>query len=75
MDMTPEEIEQVEKDAVNDKAREEAVKKANEDKANLKASAKAKLVAGEALTQEESRYNRFIIIIEEINNGNHSSTK
>ena len=54
MDMTPEEIEQVEKDAVNDKAREEAVKKANEDKANLKASAKAKLVAGEALTQEEA---------------------
>ena len=54
MDMTPEEIEQVEKDAVNDKAREEAVKKANEDKANLKVSAKAKLVAGEVLTQEEA---------------------
>lgn len=54
MDMTPEEIEQVEKDAVNDKAREEAVKKAIEDKANLKASAKAKLIAGEALTEDEA---------------------
>ena len=54
MDMTAEEITQREQDDINNNAREETVKKANEDKANLKASAKAKLVAGEALTQEEA---------------------
>ena len=49
-DMTPEEITQVEADVItgnNIKTEEEA-------KADLKASAKAKLVAGEALTEDEA---------------------
>ena len=53
-DMTAEEIAQREQDNTNNTAREEAVKQAMEDKANLKASAKAKLVAGEKLTKEEA---------------------
>tara|TARA_R100000988_G_C3995358_1_gene165367 strand:+ start:654 stop:872 length:219 start_codon:yes stop_codon:yes gene_type:complete len=49
-DMTPEEITQVEADVIignNIKTKEEA-------KADLKASAKAKLIAGEAMTEEEA---------------------
>jgi len=53
-DMTPEEIAQREQDDINDKARQEANKKAQEDYANLKASAKAKLMAGEPMTEEEA---------------------
>ena len=53
-DMTAEEIAQREQDDINNTAREETVKQAMEDKANLNASAKAKLIAGEALTEEEA---------------------
>tara|TARA_R100000654_G_scaffold61573_1_gene88488 strand:+ start:793 stop:999 length:207 start_codon:yes stop_codon:yes gene_type:complete len=53
-DMTAEEIAQREQDDINNNAREEAFKQAIEDKANLKNSAKAKLIAGEALTEEEA---------------------
>jgi hypothetical protein len=54
VDLTPEEIQQRELDAI-----EAATRKAEEDTAKatkdaLKASAKAKLVAGEALTPEEA---------------------
>ena len=53
-DMTPEEEAQLEQDRADGLARQQ---KAEADKIaldNLKASAKAKLVAGEALTQEEA---------------------
>ena len=53
-DMTPEEETQLEQDRADGLARQQ---KAEADKTaleNLKASAKAKLVAGEALTQEEA---------------------
>tara|TARA_Y100000817_G_scaffold294218_1_gene267882 strand:- start:385 stop:591 length:207 start_codon:yes stop_codon:yes gene_type:complete len=53
-DMTAEEIAQREQDDINNNAREEAIKQAIEDKANLKASAKAKLMAGEPLTEAEA---------------------
>ena len=53
-DMTAEEIAQREQDDTNNIAREQAVKQANEEQANLKASAKAKLMSGEALTEEEA---------------------
>ncbi len=53
-DMTAEEIAQREQDDTNNTAREQAVKQANEEQANLKASAKAKLMSGEALTEEEA---------------------
>ena len=49
-DMTPEEIAQAEADVIttnNIKAQEQA-------KEDLKASAKAKLIAGEALTEDEA---------------------
>jgi hypothetical protein len=54
VDLTPEEIQQRELDAI-----EAATRKAEEDAnaqalADLKASAKAKLIAGQPLTQEEA---------------------
>ena len=54
MDMTAEDIAQSEQDAVNDVARKEAQDADDTAKANLKASAKAKLIAGEALTEAEA---------------------
>ena len=54
MDMTAEEIAEVEKNSEKDQATREQFQadiKAHED---LKASAKAKLVAGEKLTKEEA---------------------
>ena len=53
-DMTPKEIENYEKVKAESLAESENLKKAREDYNALKASAKAKLVAGEALTQEEA---------------------
>lgn len=54
MDMTAEEIAQREQDTINDTAKQQEIETARQAKADLKASAKAKLVAGEALTQEEA---------------------
>jgi hypothetical protein len=54
VDLTAEEIAQRETDAI-DFETQEAQRIANEEnKASLKASAKAKLIAGEALTEEEA---------------------
>ena len=54
VDLTAEEISQLEQE--NTKAEEErtAIENARTEKANLKASAKAKLVAGEPLTEAEA---------------------
>ena len=54
MDMTAEEIAQREQDTINDTARQQAEETARQEKADLKASAKAKLIAGEALTEDEA---------------------
>ena len=54
VDFTPEEETQLTTDATNSVAEEEAKQNAITEKENLKVSAKAKLVAGEALTQEEA---------------------
>ena len=54
VEMTADEIAEIETDRANEKdrlAKELADKEAKE---NLKASAKAKLIAGEALTEEEA---------------------
>ena len=53
-DMTPKEIENYEKVKAEGLAESENLKKAREDYNALKASAKAKLVAGEPLTEEEA---------------------
>ena len=53
-DMTAEEIAQREQDTINENTRKEAEETANQEKADLKASAKAKLVAGEPLTEAEA---------------------
>jgi len=54
VDMTPEEITQREADIARHQS--EATTKSNEEQAqkDLKASAKAKLIAGEALTEDEA---------------------
>ena len=54
VDMTPEEITQRESDIARHQS--EATTKSNEEqsKADLKASAKAKLIAGAALTEDEA---------------------
>ena len=54
VDMTPEEITQREADIARHQS--EATTKSNEEKskADLKASAKAKLIAGEVLTEDEA---------------------
>ena len=54
VDFTAEEIVQAEKDKENALAEEQAVAMARTNQANLKASAKAKLIAGEPLTAEEA---------------------
>ena len=54
MDMTAEEIAQREQDTINDTARQQAEETARQEKADLKASAKAKLISGEALTEDEA---------------------
>ena len=53
-DMTPEELAQAETDKQNAIAEDEAKETAKTNLANLKASAKAKLIAGEALTKDEA---------------------
>jgi hypothetical protein len=54
VDLTPEEIQQRELDAIEAATRKAEEDAAKEAKNALKASAKAKLVAGEALTLEEA---------------------
>ena len=54
MDMTADEIAQREQDTINDTAKQQEIETARQAKADLKASAKAKLIAGEALTEEEA---------------------
>ena len=53
-DMTAEEIAKREQDDINDNARKQAEETARQEKADLKASAKAKLIAGQALTEDEA---------------------
>ena len=53
-DMTSEELAQLETDKQNAIAEDEAKETANTNLENLKASAKAKLVAGEPLTEAEA---------------------
>ena len=53
-DMTSEEITNYEEVKTESLARSEVIKKAKENFNTLKASAKAKLVAGEPLTEEEA---------------------
>ena len=53
-DYTEAEIAQAQKDAIESKERAEREETARLNHANLKASAKAKLVAGEKLTEEEA---------------------
>ena len=53
-DMTSEEQAQWDKDTADSIAEREAEETAKTEKENLKASAKAKLIAGEALTEEEA---------------------
>lgn len=54
VDLTPEEIEQMEIDAANAKKQQEEAEAEAQRIADLKASAKAKLIAGKALTEEEA---------------------
>ena len=54
VDMTAEEIATPEESMANSQAQIAAEEQAKQDKKNLKASAKAKLIAGEKLTEEEA---------------------
>ena len=54
VDLTAEEISQREADIAEHKEKETAFKNSLTEKTNLKASAKAKLVAGEPLTEAEA---------------------
>ena len=54
VDMTAEEIATHEESMANSQAQIAAEEQAKQDKENLKASAKAKLIAGEKLTEEEA---------------------
>ena len=54
VELTAEEVSQRETDIANAKAEIEAEANARAEKENLKASAKAKLVAGEPLTEAEA---------------------
>ena len=54
VDMTADEIAQIETDKTNEENRIAQEKTDKETKDNLKASAKAKLIAGEALTEDEA---------------------
>jgi len=51
---TAEELAKIETDKNNAKAEAEAEETAKQEQADLKASAKAKLIAGEPLTEEEA---------------------
>ena len=53
-DMTPEEEAQLEKDRADDLVKQQQAEADKTALDNLKASAKAKLIAGEALTEEEA---------------------
>ena len=54
VDMSAEEISQRETDLADEQARATAQAEAKEAKDNLKASAKAKLMSGEVLTEDEA---------------------
>ena len=54
VDMTAEEIADIESIRAEEKIQRETEQAEQQAKADLKSSAKAKLVAGEALTQEEA---------------------
>jgi hypothetical protein len=54
VDMTAEELAQVETDIANTETRIEQEQADKEAKDNLKSSAKAKLIAGEKLTEDEA---------------------
>lgn len=54
VDLTPEEIQQRELDAIAAATRKAEENQAKADLEALKASAKAKLIAGQALTEEEA---------------------
>ena len=54
VDMSAEEIATHEESMANSQAQIAAEEQAKQDKENLKASAKAKLIAGEKLTEEEA---------------------
>ena len=54
VDLTDAEKSQLETDKVNGTAEIEALETAKQTQQDLKASAKAKLIAGEALTEEEA---------------------
>ena len=54
VDMTAEEIATHEESMANSQAQIAAEEQAKQNKENLKASAKAKLIAGEKLTEEEA---------------------
>ena len=54
VDMTADEIATHEESMANSQAQIAAEEQAKQDKENLKASAKAKLIAGEKLTEEEA---------------------
>jgi hypothetical protein len=54
VDMTPEEISQAERDVSKEQAEITAQANKKQEQADLKASAKAKLVAGEPLTEAEA---------------------
>ena len=53
-DLTAEEVAQIETDKVNSEAERVAEETAIQEQSDLKASAKAKLVAGEPLTEAEA---------------------
>lgn len=53
-EFTPEEVTQKETDIENAKIKTEAFQTKLQSRADLKASAKAKLIAGEALTEDEA---------------------
>jgi len=54
VDLTAEELAQHEADVATSEQERTAIENAKTEKENLKASAKAKLIAGEALTEEEA---------------------
>jgi hypothetical protein len=54
VDMTPEEISQAERDVSKEQAEITAQANKKQEQADLKASAKAKLIAGEPLTEAEA---------------------
>jgi len=54
VDLTAEEITQANTDKESSETQAQANYEARENKENLKASAKAKLIAGEALTEDEA---------------------